>query len=69
MRSFRTTHVRKHGGVKRPIWRKIHTGIDEEPLDVGTMEVTTRHMGDAPLLPESRSNPVPSVHRVRPSDP
>lgn len=33
-------------------WRKIHTGIDEETLEVRAVEVTTRNFGDAPMLPE-----------------
>ena len=27
-------NARKHGGLKRRIWRKIHIGIDEETLEV-----------------------------------
>ena len=33
-------NARKHGGSKRRIWRKIHIGIDEETLEVRTVEVT-----------------------------
>ncbi|CAN0263380.1 unnamed protein product, partial [Chrysoparadoxa australica] len=44
--------ARKHGGPKRRIWRKIHIGIDEEALEVRTVEVTGNHIGDAPILPD-----------------
>jgi hypothetical protein len=33
-------------------WRKIHIGIDEETLEVRAIEVTSRNIGDAPMLPE-----------------
>ena len=45
-------NARKHGGPKRRIWRKIHIGIDEETLEVQTVEITTSNVGDAPMLPE-----------------
>ena len=45
-------NARKHGGPKHRIWRKIHIGIDEETLEVGTAEVTSSNVGDAPMLPE-----------------
>ena len=45
-------NARKHGGPKRRIWRKIHIGIDEETLEVRTVEVTSSNVGDAPMLPE-----------------
>ena len=45
-------NVRKHGGPKRRIWRKIHIRIDEETLEVRAIEVTTSNVGDAPILPE-----------------
>ncbi|MEP0155601.1 MAG: IS5 family transposase [Pseudophaeobacter sp.] len=44
--------ARTHGGTKRHIWRKIHIGIDEETLQVRTVEVTGSNIGDAPILPE-----------------
>jgi len=40
------------GGPKRRISRKIHIGIDEETLEVRTVEVTSSNVGDAPMLPE-----------------
>lgn len=40
------------GGPKRRISRKIHIGIDEETLEVRTVEVTSSNVGDAPILPE-----------------
>ena len=45
-------NARKHGVSKRRIWRKIHIGIDEETLEVRTVEVTSSNVGDAPILPE-----------------
>jgi transposase len=45
-------HVRKHGGSKRRVWRKIHLGIDEETLEVRAVEITGSHIGDAPVLPD-----------------
>src|SRR5680860_1712839 len=34
-------NARKHGGAKRRIWRKIHIGIDEETLEIRSIEVTS----------------------------
>lgn len=45
-------NARKHDGPKRRIWRKIHIGIDAETLEVRAVEVTTRNVGDAPMVPE-----------------
>ena len=45
-------HARKHGGPKRRVWRKIHLGIDEETLEIRAVEITRRHIGDAPVLPD-----------------
>ena len=53
-------NARKHGGPKRRIWRKIHIGIDEETLEVRSVEVTSRNGGDALMLPKS--------HPIRLSD-
>ena len=44
--------MRKHGGQKRRVWRKIHIGIDEQTLEVRAVEVTSSEVGDAPMLPE-----------------
>jgi Transposase DDE domain len=44
-------NARKHGGPKRRLWRKIHIGIDEQTLEIRAVEVTTSHMGDAPMWP------------------
>ena len=48
-------HDRKHGGPKRRVWRKIHLGIDQETLEIRVVEITGSHIGDAPVLPDSRS--------------
>ncbi|MEM8572639.1 MAG: IS5 family transposase [Pseudomonadota bacterium] len=45
-------NVRKHGGPKRRIWRKIHIGIDEETLEEQAVESSTNSVGDAPMVPE-----------------
>ena len=45
-------NVRKHGGTKRRVWRKIHIGIDEKSLEIRAAELTTSDVGDAPMLPE-----------------
>ena len=45
-------HTRKHGGSKRRVWRKIHLGIDEQTLEIRAVEVTSSHVGDAPMLPD-----------------
>ena len=58
-------NARKHGGSKRRIWRKIHIGIDEETLEVRTVEVTTSSVGDAPMLPEL----LDQIPPIRTSDP
>ena len=44
--------MRKHGGLKRRVWRKVHLGIDEQTLEIRAVEVTSRDVGDAPMLPE-----------------
>lgn len=45
-------NARKHGGPRRRLWRKIHTGIDEETLEICAVEVTSSSIGDAPMLPD-----------------
>ena len=45
-------NVRKHGGAKRRVWRKVHLGIDEQTLEIRTVEVTSSDVGDAPVWPE-----------------
>lgn len=45
-------NARKHGGAKHRVWRKIHLGIDEQTLEIRTVEVTSSDVGDAPMLPE-----------------
>ncbi len=41
---------RKHGGTKRRVWRKIHIGIDEKPMEIWAAEFTTSDIGDTPML-------------------
>ncbi len=45
-------NARKHGGTKRRVWRKIHIGIYEKPLEIRAAEFTISEIGDAPMLPE-----------------
>jgi len=45
-------HARKHVGAKRPLWRKMHIGVDEQTLEIRAIEVTGSHIGDAPMRPE-----------------
>ncbi len=45
-------NARKHGGPKRRLWRKLHIGVDEETLEMRTIEVTSSSIGDAPMLPD-----------------
>jgi len=43
--------TKKHGAEYRRRWRKVHLGIDASTLDIRTMEVTNKSIGDAPVLP------------------
>lgn len=45
-------NARKHGGLRRPVWRKIHLGIDEQTLEVRAVEFTSSDVGDTPMLPK-----------------
>ena len=45
-------NARKHGGLKRRLWRKIHIGIDEETFEIRAIEATSSSIGDAPVLPD-----------------
>mgnify|MGYP005991419445 CR=1 FL=1 len=56
-------HARKHGGPKRRVWRKIHLGIDEETLEIRTVEITGSHIGDAPVLPDLLSQ-IPECQEI-----
>nr|WP_240989222.1 IS5 family transposase [Salipiger mangrovisoli] len=54
-------HVRKHGGAKRRLWRKIHIGVDEQTLEIRALEIIGSNVGDAPMLPELLSQIPPDV--------
>ena len=43
---------RKYGGPKRRLWPKIHIVIDEETLEIRTVEVSSSSIGDAPMRPD-----------------
>ncbi|WP_299414736.1 IS5 family transposase [uncultured Sulfitobacter sp.] len=45
-------NARRNGGPKRCLWRKVHLGMDEETLEIRAFGVTTRNVGDAPMLPD-----------------
>jgi hypothetical protein len=44
-------NLRKHGGPKRGLWRKIDIGIDEKTMEIRAIEVTGGNFGDPPMLP------------------
>lgn len=44
-------NARKHGGLKRRVWPKIHIDIDEKTLEVRAVEITGSNTGDASMLP------------------
>ena len=44
--------ARKHGGLERRVWGKIHLGTDDETLGIRAVEVTASHIGDAQALPD-----------------
>ena len=44
-------NARKHGGLKRRVWRKIPIGIEEQTLEIRAVEITGSNTGDAPMLP------------------
>jgi len=41
---------RKHGANRRRQWRKTHIGINADTLEVRAVEMTSNHIGDAPVL-------------------
>lgn len=45
-------NARKHGGVKKRLWRKLHLGMGEETLELRAVGVTKNNVGDAPMLPD-----------------
>ena len=42
----------KHGADSRRAWRKVHSGIDAQTLEIRAIEVTSNAIGDAPMLPK-----------------
>ena len=57
-------NARKHGGLKRRLWRKIHIGIDEETLEIRAIETTSSRIGDAPVFPDLL-NQIPPDEEIR----
>ena len=45
-------NARKHGGLRRRVWRMLHIGIDEKTLEIRAAEFTTSDVGDASMLRE-----------------
>ena len=45
-------NTRKYGGLKRHLWRKIHIGIEEQTLEIHTIEAMNSNIGDAPIFPD-----------------
>lgn len=45
-------NVRKHGGSKMRLWRKLNLGMDKETLEIHAVGVTRSNFGDAPMLPD-----------------
>ena len=62
-------NVRKHGGPKRRVWRKLHIGIDEQTLEIRAAEFTSNEVGDAPMLPELLNQRSPPIRRSGASPP
>lgn len=54
-------HARKHGGTEWRVRRKIHLGIDEPTLELRAVEMTGRHIEDAPVLPDLPDRIPPEV--------
>jgi hypothetical protein len=44
-------NARKHGGAKRRVWRKVHSGSTRKHWNQGG-RVTSSDVGDAPMLPD-----------------
>ena len=42
----------KHGADSRRAWRKVHSGIDAQTLEIRAIEVTSNAIGVALMLPE-----------------
>jgi len=63
-------NARKHGGTKRRVWRKIHSGIDEKTLEIRAAELTTGDVGDvAPASATGSSEPTRDATRASRPDP
>ena len=56
-------HVRKHGGAKRRVWRKVHLAIEEATMEVRAVEMTDSTVGDAPMLPD-RLSQIPEGEQI-----
>lgn len=52
-------NARKHGGLKRRLWRKIHIGEDDQTLEMWVIEVTGSNVDDAPMLSDFLSQIAP----------
>jgi Transposase DDE domain len=54
---------RKHGGIKRRVWRKMHIGIEKHKPKIRMAEFTTSDVGDAAMLPEIQDQ-IPPVQEI-----
>jgi hypothetical protein len=52
-------HARRHGGLKRRAWRKVHLGIAEQMLKIGAVQVTSASSSVAPMLLDLHSQSPP----------
>jgi Transposase DDE domain len=48
----RLWNPRKHGGTKRRVWRKVHSGIDKKTLKVRAVALTSNDVVGTPMRPE-----------------
>ncbi len=64
--------VRKHGASRRRQWRKIHSGIDAETLEVRAVEMTSNRIGDGEranaIGPREPANVLPDLLAQIPAD-
>ncbi len=43
-------NTRKYGGLKRHLWRKTHIGVDEQTLEMHTIEAMNSNICDAAIM-------------------
>jgi len=55
--------TKKYGADYRPLWGKVHFGIDTATLEIRAIEVTENATDDAPILP-CLLDQIPAVETV-----